>query len=112
LYFKKQHKKIARVRHHVGGHFGLQAAQHAIESLLPEASGSLEIALYHHGGGGAKLKFASEIAATAMVRNVTTGRDVQEKVRHLIRMALLAYRHAVRAVDCVTVAYLWDRFGK
>ncbi len=110
-FFKKHESTIARARHHVGGHFGLQAARHAIENFAPSASGSIEIKLFSDRRGGAKLGFASEIAATALVRNVA-GSDVQRRVRRLIRIAVVGYRYAVRAVDCITGYYLWDRFGR
>ena len=110
LYFKRHRSTIARVRNHVGGHFGAQAAKHAIENFVPGAAGSLEVTIYSHRGGGAILGFASEIAATALVRNLK-GRDSEHKIRRLFRMALAGYQHAVRAVDCITVVYLWGRFG-
>ena len=110
-YFSKHATAISRVRHHVGGHFGAKAAHLAVKHLLPDAYGALEVAIYGDRGGGAKLGFASEIAATALVRNLH-GNDTQEKARRLMRIAVVAYRHAVHAVDGITVAYLWDRFGK
>lgn len=110
-HFRRHASTITRVRHHVGGHFGRRAAELAVQNLLPDAIGAIEVALYSQRGGGAKLGFASEIAATALIRNLK-GRDSQTKVRKLVRMAVVAYRHAVRAVDCITVVYLWDRFGK
>jgi hypothetical protein len=108
-YLRKHERYVARMRHHVGGHFGKQAAMLAIESLLPDAVSSLEIALYG-GGGGAKLFFESEIAATALLKNIS-GTSSADKARKMIRHAIIGFRHAVRAVYCVTVHYLWDRFG-
>jgi hypothetical protein len=110
-FFRKHANRVARVRHHVGGHFGAQAGQHAIENLLPDAAGSLEVKLFDDRRGGAKLHFASEIAATALIRNLR-GRDSQDKIRRLLRLTVVAYRHAVRAVDCITGVCLWERFGK
>jgi hypothetical protein len=109
-YFRKHKGYISRLRHHVGGHFGKQAATLAVESLLPDHVGTLEIAFYG-GGGGAKLFFANEIAATAVLLHVR-GRTPQAKARKMIRHALVAYRHAAWAVDCVTSTYLWERFGR
>jgi hypothetical protein len=108
-YFGKQRQYISRMRHNVGGHFGEHAAGLSIQNLLPDAIGRLEVAFYDRGGG-AKLFFAGEIAATAVLHHVT-GRTPQAKARKLMRHALVAYRHASWAVDCVTVNYLWDRFG-
>jgi len=110
VFFRKHKQYIARLRHHVGGHFGKQAATLAVENLLPDAVGTLEIAFYD-GGGGAKLFFGNEIVATAVLLHVR-GQTTQAKVRKMIRHALVAYRHAAWAVDCVTRTYLWVRFGK
>ncbi len=55
--------------------------------------------------------FARAIAATAYGVNV--GGPVTRKTgRDNAYRALLGYRHATRAVDCMVVYYLWDRFGK
>jgi hypothetical protein len=108
-YFRKHRQHITRMRHHVGGHFGKQAARLAISNLLPDAVGNIEIAFYN-GGGGAKLHFANEIAATAVLWNVR-GATSTARAHKMMRHALVAYRHAAFAVDCVTSTYLWDRFG-
>jgi hypothetical protein len=109
-YFRAHKQYITRMRHHVGGHFGKQAAKLAIENLLPDAIGSMEVAFYD-GGGGAKLFFASELAATAALRNVRASTS-QAKARKMLRHSLVAYRHAAWAVDCITTTYLWDKFGR
>ncbi|MCU1340273.1 MAG: hypothetical protein JWO19_5854 [Bryobacterales bacterium] len=109
-YFRKHERYVARMRHHVGGHFGSQAAELAVQNLLPDVFGSLEIAHYESGRGGAKLFFASEIAATAVLRHVK-GDGNQAKARKMMRRAIVGYRHAVRAVDCIIATYLWGRFG-
>jgi len=110
-FFYKRELFLKQVRHDVGGHFGSQAARFAVENLLPSATGTIEVAFYSAKGGGAKLTFASEIAATALLRHLS-GRTSEGKVRHLVRLCVVAYRHAVRAVDCITVLYLWNRFGR
>ncbi len=109
-YFKKHHRYIARVRHHVGGHFNVQGGKLAIENLLPDAIGALEVR-FTNEGGGAKLLFASEIAATGALIHVP-GNTIAAKSRRFVRHALVAYRLAARAVDCVTVSYLCERFGR
>lgn len=110
-YFQKHKRYVERMRHNVGGHFGKQAAQSALQNLVPEAFGSLELAFYSWGGGGAKLRFAKEIAATATLRNVRGG-TTDLKARKMMRHALVAYNYAVQATYCVTSCYLWERFGK
>jgi hypothetical protein len=109
-YFRKHERYIARIRHHVGGHFGRQAAEMAVEGLLPDAVGALEVILTRNGGG-AKLLFASEIAATGTLRHVR-GDTHKAKARRMIRHAVVAYRKAARAVDCIIVNYLWEKFGR
>jgi len=109
-YFQKNDRYIARIRHHVGGHFGINAAELAIENLLPEAVGALEV-FFTQKGGGAKLFFANEIAATGTLRHVR-GDTIPARARRLVCHALVAYRKAVWAVDCIAASYLWERFGK
>lgn len=109
-YFKKHAVYIARMRHHVGGHFGKQAAELAIVNLELDTTGALEID-YYRDGGGAKLLFASEIASTAMLCHVP-GDNSKVKARKMIRHAVIAYRKAAWAVDCVTLNYLWKSFSE
>ena len=99
------------MRHNVGFHFGKQAAEAAVQNLLADAVGSVEVAFYSWGGGGAKLYFANEIAATAALRNVS-GASSEVKARTMMRHAVAGYRYAARAVDCIIVTYLWERFGR
>ena len=109
-YFQKHTRYIARMRHHVGGHFGKQAAELAIVNLELDTTGALEIDFYR-AGGGAKLQFASEIASTAMLCHVPGGSS-KVKARKMIRHAVIAYRKAAWAVDCVTLNYLWKSFSE
>lgn len=109
-YFHKYNRYVARLRNNVGGHFGSEAGESAIKSLLPDAVGSLEVR-FTDKGGGATLFFATEIAATGTLRHVP-GATIPAKARRLVRHALVAYRWATRAVDCIAVYYLWERFGK
>jgi hypothetical protein len=109
-YFKGQHGYIARLRNNVGGHFGKSAAKVALANLMPDASGGLEVT-FTDRGGGAKLFFAHEIAATGALGQVPAA-SIQAKSKKLVRRALVAYRKATWAVDCIAVAYLWDRFGR
>jgi hypothetical protein len=110
-YFGKHKQYVQRMRHHVGGHFGKQAAQLAIRSIHSDSIGSLEIAFYSWGKGGAKLFFANELAATATLRHVS-GENSDSKARKLVRHSIIAYRYAVRAVDCIIATHVWNRFGK
>jgi hypothetical protein len=93
-----------------GRHFGKEAGESAIKNLLPDAVGCLEVR-FTDKGGGAILYFATEIAATGTLCHVP-GATIPAKARRLVRHALVAYRHAARAVDCIAVHYLWGRFGR
>lgn len=110
-YFQRHDRYVARMRHNVGGHFGKQAAEVAVHNLVGDAVGSVEIAFYGPRAAGAKLYFADEIVATAALRNVQ-GSSSQTKARKMMRHAIIGYRYAVRAVDCIIANYLWQRFGK
>lgn len=110
VYFKDHANYIARMRNNVGGHFGRASAKAAIAHLLPDAAGSLEV-IFTNRGGGAKLFFANEIVATGALYHVP-GSCVSAKSRRLVRHALVAFRKATRAVDCIVYAYLWERFGR
>jgi hypothetical protein len=109
-YFHKSGSYIARIRNQVGGHFGAKGGQSAVECLLPDASGAIELILTDNGGG-AKLLFATELVATRTLRQVP-GPTSTARARKLVRHAVVGYRKAVWAVDCITVNYLWDRFGR
>jgi hypothetical protein len=109
-YFRKHKSYIARLRNNVGGHFGPEAAKSAISHLLPDVVGTIEVT-FTNGGGGAKLLFAHEIAATGALYHVP-GADTAAKSRRLIRQAVVGYRKAIWAVDCIGVEHLWDRFGR
>lgn len=109
-YFGKYRRYVARLRHNVGGHFGSEAGESAIKNLLPDAVGCLEVR-FTDKGGGATLFFATEIASTGTLCHVP-GSTIPAKARRLVRHALVAYRYATRAVDCIVVYYLWERFGR
>ncbi len=109
-YFQKYDRYVARLRNNVGGHFGSEAGESAIKNLLPDAVGRLEVR-FTDRGGGATLFFATEIAATGTLCHVP-GATIPAKARRLVRHALVAYRCATRAVDCIAVYYLWERFGR
>jgi hypothetical protein len=108
-YFIKHSGYLARVRNNVGAHFGRKAATIAISNLLPDSVGVLEAVFTARGGGG-KLHFAHEIVATGTLRQIP-GVSSTAKARKLVRHALVCYRKATWAVDCITVFHLWNSFG-
>lgn len=109
-YFRHHEKFWKSVRNDVGGHFGSKAAEFAVESFLPDAGGSIEAHLNHAGKGGVILGFASEIAATALLRHLPGGR-AEEKVIALFEEVVTAFPHAVSAVECIVAHHLWGRAG-
>jgi hypothetical protein len=94
----------------VGGHFGSKAADFAVQSFLLDADGSIEAHLNDAGKGGVILGFASEIAATALLRHLP-GCHAEEKVKTLFEEVVTAFPHAVRAVECIVAHHLWVRTG-
>jgi hypothetical protein len=110
-YFRKHTSRIARLRNHVGGHFGLEAATHAVKGFATDATSSIEVVTYVNGTKGVRLGFASEVAATALLRNIS-GHTIEASARKLIRTVVVGYGHAINAVYCITGAYLWNRFGR
>jgi hypothetical protein len=109
-YFQKHDNYIAQLRHHVGGHFRRKAAELAIKRLTRDSVGAIEVA-FNAKSAGAKLLFATELVATGTLRHVP-GNTIPARARRLVRHAVVAYRKAAWAVDCITVTYLWDRFGR
>lgn len=107
-YFKRHRTDLGLIRHNAGGHFQAGAGKQAVRNMDPGAVGSMEICEYS-GGGGAKLHFAGEVAATVVLSQVR-GHTPEQKVRRMSKVSLIGYHHAVRAVDCLTVSLLWDRF--
>jgi len=108
-FFRRQERFLKRIRHDVGGHFGSVAAGFAVENFGPFDSGSMELALYGSQGGGVTFSFAREVAATALFRNLR-GCTPQRKVDRFLLLSRVAYRHAIRAVECIAGSYLWERF--
>jgi hypothetical protein len=111
-YFRKYDRYVKQLRHNVGGHFGSAAGKLAIKGLLPHAVGRIEVRFTDSAEGGTPLFFfASEIAATGTLCHVP-GATIPAKTRRLFRHAYVGYRWATMAVDCITIYYLWERFGK
>ncbi len=109
-YFRQHGKFWKDIRNDVGGHFGSKAAEFAVESFLVDASGFVEMHAHRSGQGGIILGFASEIAATASLRNLP-GNDAEEKVKALLNEVKIAYPHAIKAVEYVVNHHLWAKTG-
>jgi hypothetical protein len=109
-YFRDHEQFWKDVRNDVGGHFGSKAAEFALESFLPEAGGSIEAHVDHSGRSGVVLGFASEIAATAILKHLR-GDSAKSKVSALFEEIVTAFPHAVKAVECIVAYHLWQRAG-
>jgi hypothetical protein len=109
-FFSKNHDRLKRTRNDVGGHFGIAAAQYAVEHLRPDACGKLTITFHKSGrGGGCELHFAGELAATALCRSLPAG-DTQSEIASLIKIVREGYHHATSAVHHTVALHLWPRF--
>ena len=106
-YFSVEKHFWKKVRNDVGGHFGHQAATYAAKEFLPDAGGVIE---FRQSGGkvGFILKFAGEIAGTALVRRLPNGTP-KEKIDNLIEKVRGAYCHAGNAAVCIAANHIWPR---
>jgi hypothetical protein len=108
-FFKQNEKFLENIRNDIGGHFGPQAAAHALKNLSTDAVSKIEF----RGTGHEQtmhLHFAGELVATAMLRHLS-GPSVEEQFRGLTQVALAGFRHATLCTQFVAIGYLWDRFG-
>ena len=71
-FFERNRHLIKKVRNDIGGHFGPEAARYAVRNFESEATGVIELVAHPSGrGAGWKLRFAGEIAATALLRRLS-----------------------------------------
>lgn len=111
-FFESRHNLLKDLRNAVGGHFTDAAAATATENLESNASGKLEITFDASGrGGGAKLYFAGEIAATAFVGTLPGVKTRDEEVPEAIKMVRDGYAYATRSMHALIILFLWDRFA-
>jgi hypothetical protein len=110
-FFDQHRELIKRLRNAVGGHFNA-AAVLATANLHPDATSSLEIVFHPSGGGGGpKLFYAGEIAATAFTKVLPGVKPRQEEIEDTIRMIRDGYAQATRSMHALILLFLWDRFG-
>jgi hypothetical protein len=111
-FFERHHQQIKALRNAVGGHFGDDAAALATRNLHPDATSKLEIIFHPSGkGGGPKLYYAGEIAATAFTKTLPGLKPSAEEIADTIQMIREAYSHATQAMHALIVLFLWDRFA-
>ncbi len=109
LYFKNTERKFWKlIRNDVGGHFGTTAALFALESFLPGEDVTIEIRQVSSKGCTAILGFASEVAATALLRHLP-GDTPDQKLKKLFEAVQMAYPLAIKAVEFIVGNHLWQR---
>jgi hypothetical protein len=111
-FFEKHHTVLKNLRNNVGGHFGDEAAHQATTNIDPNAFGKLEVVFdKSRRGGGSKLHYAGEIAATAFTRSLPGIKPRQEEIEDAIQMVRDGYAHLTKAMHALVILFLWDRFG-
>jgi hypothetical protein len=110
-FFMRNEAQLRLVRNDTGGHFGLEAARHAVLHFEPDAVMGIEIDGLIARRSRIFLRFSGEVVATAMLRHAW-GASRENRVARLVKVARVGYRHATRCVHCIVVCYLWDKFGK
>jgi hypothetical protein len=111
-FFEAHHKQLKGLRNAVGGHFGAEAAASATFNVEPDAIGKLEIKFDAlRKGGGPKLYFAGELAATAFTRRLPGVKPGAEQIKDAIIMMRDGYAHATRSMHALIILFLWERFA-
>ena len=110
-FFQSNHKLFKSLRNDLGGHFSHEAAAFATRHIEPDVTANLEVTFHPSGkGGGAKLHYAGEIAATAFTKSLPGVKPRAEEIKDVIRAIRDGYAHATRAMHSLVIAFLWDRF--
>ena len=109
-FFRRNGAYLTSVRNDTGGHFGLRAARYAVSNVRADAVNGIEMSEPFTERSRVLLYFAGELVSTAMLRQAV-GVDTEHRIRRLIRIARVGYRHAARCVHCVVFSYLWERFA-
>jgi hypothetical protein len=109
-FFDQNHRWIKDVRNDIGGHFGEEAARHAVGNIEDGCIGQIEF-LHDEADlpRNALLHFSAEIAATAMLRNAK-GTSIEDKALTLFDRLLEGFTQATVCVQILITKYLWDRF--
>jgi len=111
-FFHKRHDVVKNLRNAVGGHFSDVAAHQATANVDPNAIGKLEVVFDpSRRGGGTKLHYAGEIAATAFTKYLPGIKPRQEEIEDAICVIRDGYAHLTKAMHALVVLFLWGRFG-
>jgi hypothetical protein len=110
-FFQDHHTLLKGLRNDIGAHFHDAAAAFATRHAERDAIAQIEITIHPSGkGGGAKLHYAGEIAATAFTKSLPGRKPRLEEIEDVICTIRDAYVHATQAMHALVVAFLWDRF--
>jgi hypothetical protein len=93
-FFKEKEPYLKKVRNDIGGHFGTNAALHALDEVGSSAVGMIEAFLVGDKEADIRFKFAGELAAAAMLRNKKRKTSVAN-FGHLIKLVRASHRYAV-----------------
>lgn len=110
-FLQKHHKLLKSLRNDIGGHFSDEAAAFATSHAETDAIAKIEVTFHPSGkGGGVKLHYAGEIAATAFTKSLPGIKPRSEEIEDAIRMVAEAYAYATGALHALAIAFLWNRF--
>jgi len=108
-YFRDHERLWREIRNDVGGHFGETSARFAVENFLSGAAGSIEIRWDdRRESGDCVLAFASEIAATGLLKRLPEP-TLEGRTKNLFSRVVDAYGQAIRATHCLAREHLWRR---
>lgn len=111
VFFRNNERLFRDVRNDLGGHFGVEAAQFALETSTSRTTGKVEYSRdYASKGSQYIIHFVGEITARAFLRHLPGG-NIDEKYRHLLERVRDGQIHGIEAVKDVIRCYLWPRFG-
>ncbi|HEY0319751.1 MAG TPA: hypothetical protein VGC66_02150 [Pyrinomonadaceae bacterium] len=109
--FFEQNKDVFKnARDDIGGHFLERAADYALRHIKPKAVAQIEITREANDGTGIKLKFAGELAATALTAHKGT-RTTEEFIEYLIKLIRDGFENAVVSVHIICDHYLLPKIG-
>ena len=112
-FFNQNKGLIKNVRNDIGGHFGSQAAIYAVPNLSLDAAGKIEIERDAPNGRiWAKMHFAGDIAAAALMRHLQGGTPEEQVGGFMDNLLVPGLRYATGCVHILAMHYLWPRFGR
>jgi hypothetical protein len=90
-FFRRHEPYLKKIRGDTGGHFGLNAAQHAVADIPLSYAGKIELVRGRNDHIGPKLYFAGQLALSAMFRHKKGSSD-DYHFRFLLRLVRTGYR--------------------